>query len=169
MSWFDRARPVAALGVSLALAGCFQPLYGESSHPGLTEKLHQVQVTPIPERIGHYLADDLIARLNGTGVTVEPKYRLDIKVDKQATSPIVESQFGLATSTTLQADATFSLTRIDTGAVIYAGMATATAPYDISLQSYANLRATRDAEIRDARSLAQEIEVRVAAALGAAN
>ena len=48
-------------------------------------------------------------------------------------------------------------------------MATATAPYDISLQSFANLRATRDAEIRDARSLAQEIEVRVAAALGAAN
>ena len=169
MSWSDRARPVAALALSLALAGCFQPLYGESSHPGLTEKLRQVQVTPIPDRIGHYLADDLISRFNGTGTTVEPKYRLDIKLAKNATSPIVESQFGISTSSTLATDASFSLTQIDKGTVIYSGLATAAAPYDTSLQSYANLRAARDAEIRDARSLAQEIEVRVAAALSAAN
>lgn len=168
MSWFDRARPVAALGLSLALAGCFQPLYGESAHPGLTETLRTVKVTPIPERIGHYLADDLMSRFNGTGTTEEPKYRLDIKIAKAASSPIVESQFGFATSTTLQTDASFTLVRLDTGALIYSGTATATAPFDTSLQSYANLRAARDAEIRDARALAQEIEVRVAAALGAA-
>jgi LPS-assembly lipoprotein len=62
--------------------------------------------------------------------------------------------------------ATFNLTRIDSGAVLYAGSATSAAVYDRTLQSYANLRAARDAEIRIARALADEIELRVAAALG---
>ena len=51
--------------------------------------------------------------------------------------------------------------------MIYRGSAMAFAPYDRSFQEYANLRASRDAEIRIARSLSQEIELRVAAALGA--
>ena len=47
------------------------------------------------------------------------------------------------------------------------GDATSAADYDRTLDSFANLRAARDAEIRLARSLADEIGLRVAAALGA--
>jgi LPS-assembly lipoprotein len=62
--------------------------------------------------------------------------------------------------------ARFDLTKIDGGAVLYSGMATSAAVYDRTLQSYADLRAARDAEIRIARALADEIELRVAATLG---
>ena len=51
MSWFDRSRVVAALALSLGLAGCFQPLYSQTAHPGLVEALRAIEVAPIPERI----------------------------------------------------------------------------------------------------------------------
>ena len=166
MSWFDRARAAAALTAALALGGCFQPLYGEAAHPGLVEKMREVEVAPIPDRIGHYLGDDLIAKMKGSGETPPAKYRLTIKLTQISQTPTVESQINTADSATVVGAATFNLTRIDTGAVLYAGSATSAAAYDRTLQSYANLRAARDAEIRIARALADEIELRVAAALG---
>lgn len=166
MSWFDRARGAAALAMALGLGGCFQPLYGEASHPGLVEKLRTVEVTPIKDRIGHYLGDDLISNLNGSGETPPAKYRLTVTVAQNAQTPVVESQINAATAATVIGKATFTLTKIDGGAVIFKGEATSAAVYDRTLQSFANLRASRDAEIRLARSLASEIELRVAAALG---
>ena len=69
MSWSDRCRVFAVLALAATTAGCFQPLYGEAAHPGLVQALREVEVTPIPERMGHYLSDDLISRLNGSGET----------------------------------------------------------------------------------------------------
>ncbi|MGD1038619.1 MAG: LPS assembly lipoprotein LptE [Roseiarcus sp.] len=167
MSWFDRARGAAALVMAVGLGGCFQPLYGEAAHPGLTEDLRAVEVAPIKDRIGHYLGDDLISNLNGSGETPPAKYRLAVTVAQTSQTPTVESQINAANAATVIGKATFTLTKIDGGAVVYKGDATAAAVYDRTLQSFANLRAARDAEIRVARSLADEIELRVAAALGA--
>ena len=81
---------------------------------------------------------------------------------------MVELQINAANAATVIGKATFTLTKIDGGAVVYKGDATAAAVYDRTLQSFANLRAERDAEIRVADgSLGDEIELRVAAALGA--
>ena len=166
MSWSDRARAAAALAAALALGGCFQPLYGEAAHPGLVEKMREVEVAPIPDRIGHYLGDDLISKMNGSGETPPAKYRLTIKLTQTSQTPTVESQINTADAATVVGIAKFDLTKIESGAVLYSGTATSAAVYDRFLQSYANLRAARDAEIRIARALADEIELRVAAALG---
>jgi LPS-assembly lipoprotein len=166
MSWFDRARAIAALGAVVALGGCFQPLYGEAAHPGLTEAMREVEVTPIPERIGHYLGDDLISRMNGSGQSPSPKYRLTIQLAQATQTPTIESQIATADAATIVGTAKFNLVNIEDKKVIYSGTATGAAVYDRTLQSYANMRASRDAEIRVARSLADEIELRVAAALG---
>ena len=72
-------RIFAALLLALPAGGCFQPLYGEAAHPGLTADMQAIAVEPIGDRIGHYLGDDLIANLNGTGSTPTPKYRLTVK------------------------------------------------------------------------------------------
>ena len=166
MSWFDRARAALA---ALALArsrGCFQPLYGEAAHPGLVEAMREIEVAPIKERIGHYLADDLITNLNGTGETPKAKYRLTITVAQNDETPTIESQINVASSATVIGNATFTLTKIDGGAVIYKGDGDVRGRLRPHLDSFADLRAARDAEIRIARSLADEIELRVAAALG---
>ncbi len=167
MSSFDRLRVLGVLGALLGLTGCFQPLYGEAANPGLSEKLREVKVEPIKERIGAYLADDLVTRMNGTGETPTPKYKLVITVNQSVQTPTVESQIGIATSATVMGTASFLLTKIEGGKLIYRGTAVAFAPYDRTLQNYSNLRAARDSELRIARSLSEEIELRVAAALGA--
>lgn len=165
MSWFDRRPLLFALALCAPLAGCFQPLYGEAANPGLVQALHEIEVAPVPERLGHYLTDNLISRLNGSGQTPRPKYRLTIKLSTATTTPTIESQIQSADSATVTGTATFALSRIDGDKPLFEGRATSSAPYDRSLQNYADLRAGRDAELRIAKSLADEIELRVAAAL----
>jgi LPS-assembly lipoprotein len=46
------------------------------------------------------------------------------------------------------------------------GTVTSFASYDRSAQRFANIRAARDAEIRDARTLADQLTTQVAAQLG---
>jgi LPS-assembly lipoprotein len=165
MSWSRGLGALAALALGGALAGCFQPLYGEASHPGLAEDLRAIEVAPIKDRIGHYLADNLITDLNGTGQTPAPKYRLTVSLSLATTTPTVNSLINVATSATLSGDATYTLTRIDGGAQVLTGVANANASYDRSQQRYNDLRAQRDAEIRLARSLSSEISLRLASEL----
>jgi LPS-assembly lipoprotein len=165
MSWSEKWRIAAALGLSLGLSACFQPMYGEAAHPGLVQAMREVEVAPIPERIGHYLADELISRMNGSGETPKPKYRLNVKIAQSVTTPTIESQVQAADSATVTGTALFTLTRLSDQKALYAGSATSTAPYDRTLQSLADLRAARDAELRIAKVLADEIELRVAGVL----
>jgi LPS-assembly lipoprotein len=167
MWWSDRARGLAALALSLSLGGCFQPLYSEAAHPGMVADLQAIEVAPIKDRIGHYLGDDLISSLNGTGSTPIAKYRLTVTLTQKTQTPTIESQINAADAATVVGTAKFSLVQIEPEKVVFQGVATTAAVYDRTLQGFANLRAERDAEIRIARALADEISLRVAAALAA--
>jgi LPS-assembly lipoprotein len=165
MSWSRGLGAFAALVVAGGLGGCFQPLYSEAAHPGLVEDLRAIEVEPIKDRIGHYLGDNLITDLNGTGQTPTPKYRLIVTVSIGATTPTVSALTNVATSATVTGEAKFTLNKFDGGAQVLTGTATAVATYDRSQQRYNDLRAARDAEIRLARALSQEISLRLAAQL----
>jgi LPS-assembly lipoprotein len=156
---------VAALSLAGGLAGCFQPLYSESAHPGLVEDLRAIQVAPIKDRVGHYLADDLSTDLNGTGQSPPPKYRLTVTVTLGTQTPTVNSELNVATSATVTGEANYTLNKVDGGAEVLKGNASAAAAYDRSQQRYDDLRAARDAEIRLARALSSEISLRLASAL----
>jgi LPS-assembly lipoprotein len=156
---------VAALSLAGGLAGCFQPLYSESAHPGLVEDLRAIEVAPIKDRVGHYLADDLSTDLNGTGQSPPPKYRLTVTVTLGTQTPTVNSELNVATSATVTGEAKYTLNKVDGGAEVLNGNAVAAAAYDRSQQRYDDLRAARDAEIRIARALSSEISLRVASAL----
>jgi LPS-assembly lipoprotein len=165
MSWSRGFGAVAALAVASGLAGCFQPLYSESAHPGLVEDVRAIEVAPIKDRIGHYLADDLTSELNGTGQTPPPKYRLTVKVSTGTSTPTVNSLINVATSATVTGEAEYTLNKVEGGAEVVKGKAVAAAAYDRSQQRYNDLRAERDAEIRLARTLSSEISMRVASGL----
>ena len=112
MSWSRGPRSrvlvvLAALTLACGLAGCFQPLYSEAAHPGLVEDLRAIEVAPIKDRIGHYLADNLTTDLNGTGQTPPPKYRLTVTVTTGTSTPTVSSLTNVATSATMTAEAPF--------------------------------------------------------------
>ena len=168
MSWSRVLAVAAALSLAGGLSACFQPLYSEAAHPGLVEDLRAIEVAPIANRIGHYLGENLIADLNGTGQTASPpKYRLTVTVSLGTQTPTVNSEINVATSATVTGEATFTLTKVDGGEEVLKGTASAAAAYDRTTQRYADLRAARDAEIRIARALSSEISLRLASALAA--
>ncbi|MFZ0496723.1 MAG: LPS assembly lipoprotein LptE [Methylocella sp.] len=161
-------RIFAALLMGLALSGCIQPLYGPLSAGGnVASELQAIAVDPIPNRLGHYLGDELIFALNGTGSQVPPKYRLIVTVTENTQTPLLDTVSGYATAANVVVNADYRLMPVGGTEPITKGQATVLASYDRTSQRFASLRAARDAEIRDAKRLADEIRIRVAAAIAA--
>ena len=164
MSW-SRLIPVVAS--ALALGGCLQPMYGRFSEGGqnLQGELQTIAIEPIPDRIGHYLGDDLIFDLNGTGSHVPPKYRLTVALTETSQSPLIDTVSGLATSSSVIVNADYKLTRVGTGLPVTSGHAFVFKSYDRNSERFGNIRAARDAEIQDAKALSDQLRLRLAAAL----
>ncbi len=122
-------------------------------------------VDPVPDRFGHYLHDQLITNLNGTGATVTPKYRLVLSSHERVQSALVDITTQRPQNGTVVTDIDFKLLRIGSDKPIVAGTVTSAASYDRSEQRFANIRASQDAERRDAKTVADQITTRVAAAI----
>jgi LPS-assembly lipoprotein len=151
---------------ALLLAGCLQPVYGPLSEGGgnMAAELQTIAVDPIANRIGHYLVDELIFALNGTGSQVIPKYHLIITIRETTGTPLIDTVSGYPTSSTVLVAADYRLVPVAGGNPI-TGTVSVAASYDRTSQRYADVRAARDAEIRDARSLAEIIRTQLVAAL----
>jgi LPS-assembly lipoprotein len=169
-AWIRWLARLVALAPLPLLGGCLtavEPLYGSWTGQGdkLAGKLQAVAVDPIGSRLGHYLGDDLILALNGTGAQVPAKYHLIVTIAEASQSPLIDTVTGIPTSGTVVTTAHFQLVPIAGPEPIYKGTAFVAASYDRSLARFADVRAARDAEIRDARMLADQIRTQVAAEL----
>ena len=80
---------------------------------------------------------------------------------------MVDTISGRASAGTIMVDAEYKLMPIGGAEPVTQGVAFTIATYDRSSQRFANIRAARDAEIRDAKVLADQIRTRVIASLAA--
>ncbi|HYA80958.1 MAG TPA: LPS assembly lipoprotein LptE [Methylocystis sp.] len=170
MSWFDR--PFRLLGLALGaalLSGCnVGPMYGPFAvNPAVLGDLQAIEVAPIPERLGHYVRNELIFALNGTGAQVAPRYRLIVTLKEQVRTPIIDTVTQRATSATVIVDAAYRLVSLPEETEIASGVAENVASYDRFSNRLSNVRAARDAETRDAKTIADEIRTRISIALTA--
>jgi LPS-assembly lipoprotein len=175
MSSLELHRPLRAIliaaGLSLGLAGCFQPLYGVNSATAtVATDLAAIDVAPIAdrigqERIGHYLRQETLFELNGGNPAAQTRYRLDMSVNQRVDSAIVNTDTGRADAATIITEVTFTLKSLGDDKVVTSGKAVASASYDRNPQRFATLRAARDTEIRLARQLAEQIRIRIASTL----
>ena len=169
--WTARIACVTAL--ALNLSACFHPLYGPTaSGESMSVLLSGIQVDDIAmardqERIGHYLRSELIFALDGSGQPAPKRYRLKMQGSESVQTPIVSSTTGRAEAGTVVASIKYSLENLDGTKIVTEGVATSTATYDRSVQRFASLRAARDAEIRLASVLADQIKTRLASVLSA--
>lgn len=158
------------LAAGLPLGGCIEPLYGANgafdSSP-LASELQAIQVDEIQGRMGHYLHNELIYAFNGTGSTVQPRYRLTVTLRERVQTPILDTVTGRATSATVIADADYRLVALPQNVEVTKGTAFNIASYDRFSNRFANVRAARDAEIRDAKVIADSIRTRVATEMAA--
>lgn len=173
MSWSEslnripsRALAPALLAVLAAgLAGCVTPLYA-SRGGTLGADLRAVAVDPVPDKLGHYLRDELLTDLNGTGAKPAPRYRLQLTTAERVQTALIDITTQRAQDASVVTDVTWTLLPIEGGPPVATGKVTSFATYDRSAQRFANIRAARDAEIRDARTLADQITTQVAAKIG---
>ncbi len=160
-------------GLSLGLTACFKPLYGPTaSGESLQTVLASIGVPEIawPDSqavMGHYLRSELIYALNGSGSETPKRYVLKLALARSLSTPIVDTETGRATSAIVGGTVTYTLTSLDGTRVYTQGSATSSTSYDRYQQRFATVRAGRDAEIRLARVLAEQIKTRLAATLSA--
>jgi len=136
----------------------------------MQDVLAAVDVQPVAagvgqERLTHYLRSELVFDLDGSGQPSPKRYRLKMQGSESLQTPIVSSQTGRAEAGTIVVNVKFTLENLEGTKIITEGVATSTATYDRSVQRFASLRAARDAEIRLAKVLAEQIKTRVASVL----
>jgi LPS-assembly lipoprotein len=161
MSLFKTGLLVAVTTVSVS--GCFQPLYAPTNGRDIRSELASISVAPIENRLGHYLATELSFGFNGGGAVVPIKYKLTVTVRERVQTPLIDTVGGRATAATVMVDADYKLTPVGGGDPVTQGTAFTAATYDRNSQRFANIRAAQDAEIRDAKTLADQIRTRIAA------
>ena len=155
----------AALALSACSGGGIQPLYGASaSGVPVPERLEQVDVSPIPGRIGQRIRNELIFHNNGTHSErpSNPHERLEVVIKESVTSALVRSD-GTSFSQIYQLEATFRLIDVESKKVVLEGRSFGRAAFERVQSTYANVRARQDAEDRAARTIADDLKIRLAA------
>ena len=164
----------AVLAGALALGGCqVRPLYGTLStpagSPALTQELSAIDIDTVQtasdedlDRIGQVLRNELIFGFRRGREAPESSYRLKILIDRPLNEVGVERLADVPSAYTVTVNATYVLSDIATGRTLETGRAFGTASFDFSSQRFANLRAERDAEDRAAKTVARDIQTRLA-------
>ena len=169
-----RWRVAAVVGLALLsapLQGCgFRPLYGaapDGQTSMVVAELGSIQIPAVSDRVGQIVRNDLLDAITPFGQPREPRYVLDVRVD--------ESKEGLAiardatvTRFNLTLSAEYSLRDAGTAKVIASGVVRAVAAYNVLQSDFANVIAERDAEVRAARVITDQIKTRLSVHFAAA-
>ena len=175
--WWRRGsvlRAVAGLALAALAGGCFQPLYGERSPTGgpvLRDQLSAVDVLQIDApkgsdeaRIAVEIRNALLYVFTGGGYAAPPTHRLKIAIASTRASIIVDVNTSRPDIENYGINASYSLTEIATGKVVVTGQTFARVSYDIpgQEQRFARIRGLRDAELRAAKVVADNVRSRLA-------
>ena len=102
--------------LALALSGCIQPLYGPGvGGDSVAAEMQAIKIEPIPDRLGHYVENELIFALNGTGSSPAPKYRLIVTLHERMATPVINTVTGQAEAGDVNVDADYRLLPIAGG------------------------------------------------------
>ena len=167
-------------GLSLLLAsapalgacgnGGFRPLYGTTaSGAGMHERLAQVDFAPIPGRVGQRIRNELVFDSTGGGNPLPSTHRLEVVVKESVLSTLVNNE-GEALGQIYAIQASFRLIDVKSKdkKVVLQGTSHARAGFERFQSIYSNVRAREDAENRAARTVADDLKIRLATYLSGA-
>jgi len=160
------AMPALATGCG---DGGFRPLYASPGVVGtdVNHKLAELDIAPIPGRVGQRLRNELIYQSTGGDLPAEPAYRLNVVIRESITATLVRVD-GDSLGSTYNLDASFTLIRLSDKAIMLEGKSYGRAPFQRFDSVFANVRARKDAEDRAARTIGDELKSRLAAFLSGA-
>ena len=167
-------RAIGALAIAALTAGCFQPLYGDQSPtggPALRDQLSAVNVEQIfapkgtdEARIAVEIRNALLYDFTGGGYAAPPTHRLKIAIVSTRASIIVDRNTSRPDVENYGINATYTLIEIATGKLVVTGQTFSRVSYDIpgQEQRFARVRGLKDAELRAAKVISDNIRSRLA-------
>jgi LPS-assembly lipoprotein len=159
-------RIVALAGLLPLLAAClYRPLYGETELHSAVD-LSKVAVAEVDTRVAQQVRNHLIFLFEGGRGGGERSYELHLRVTSNAAQFAAVRNIRDATAGAVTVTVAYELFDPSKGARLSGGSRVASAPFDRTLQSFANERAVIDAENRAAREAAEQLRLAVAADLG---
>lgn len=160
----------AAMLIAPLVAACgpggFRPMYADlnGTGGGLSEKLAQVDIAPIPGRVGQQLRNELIFQARGGGDALPSEYRLEIAIRESVTSTLVQRS-GDSRGQIYGLEASFKLIHLRDKKVILSGTSYGRAGFERFDSIFSNVRARRDAENRAAVTVGNDLKSRLSAFL----
>ncbi|MFN3624234.1 MAG: hypothetical protein ACK4TP_09260 [Hyphomicrobium sp.] len=158
----------------MLVAGCgdsgFRPMYASSAivgGPDVNEKLAQMEIAPIPGRVGQRLRNELIYQSTGGGNAQEPVYRLEVVIRESITPTLVQED-GNSSGSVYNLNTSFRLIRLTDRSVALQGESNGRIAFQRFDSVFANVRARQDAEDRAAKTVGEELKGRIAAYLSGA-
>jgi LPS-assembly lipoprotein len=161
---------LAAAAPALAACGSegLHPLYGATpSGVGLDKRMAQVEFAPIPGRVGQRIRNEMIFQSTGGGQAAPPVLRLEVAIKESLTSTLVNIQ-GDSLNQIYAIEASFRLININDKQVVFQGSSNARAGFERFVSVYSNVRAREDAENRVAKTIAEDLKIRLATYLSRA-
>ena len=156
-------RTFAALFVVLLLGACgFRSLYGTDATGDAPGELATIKVSPIADRLGQQLRNNLLDLLNPRGRPANPRYLLTVGLD-QSTQRLAIEKDAFATRANLRLLANFSLQDPDSREIVLSGKSLVVSSYNILDSEFATLMAEKDAKARAIREIAYDVRTRLAA------
>lgn len=171
MSLSENARNLAGLltlGACVMIAGCqVRPLYSEGPQGKPAQALASIEISDADDRVEQDVRNALLFLTSGgAGEPVAPVYQMALNVTSTVNGVLYDQESDTAGAGRVVVRADYNLTRAATGETVRSGNRSAVALVDFPKQEFAKLRATRDAEKRAAKELAEIIRADIAAALG---
>ena len=159
-------RPTAAallVGIALGLSACgFRPLYevkgGQTAPP--IGHMAEIQISPLPDRIGQQMHNLLRDRLNPAGQPLDPTYTLDIRLSESKTELGIRKD-ETATRANLNLSSQFTLNSTQSGGRLYSDRVRSVSSYNILTSPFATGFAEDNARARALRELADAIQTRL--------
>ena len=132
--------------------------------PDVNEKLAQLDIAPIPGRVGQRLRNELIYQSTGGGLSREPVYRLEIVI-RESLTPTLVQQDGNSSGSVYNLNTSFRLIKLTDRSVALQGESSGRVAFQRFDSVFANVRAREDAEDRAAKTVGDELKGRIAAFL----
>lgn len=161
------------LGVAAGVSGCadgsgFRPLYGTLG-ANANAKMAQVEFVPIPGRNGQRIRNELLFKAYGGDYNGRPpstpKYRMEVAVKESTQTSLVLAN-GTSAGLIYQIDARFQLIEIESKKVLLTGFSQSRANSERFTNVFSNVRAIEEAQERAAKTIATDLNARIAGFLG---
>jgi LPS-assembly lipoprotein len=158
-------RLLAPLALLAALGGCgLEPMYAGGGSGAVAQGLAAIEVPPIEGRAGWLVRNALQERLEQSGDSATPRYRLDVLLDDKLEG------FGLLTGETIGRErrtlrARYQLVDLSSGRIVVDATAGSDAGIDVVHSDFATIAAEQTALENLSREVADRIVTRLTVAL----